>query len=113
MSEKTRLGKIEIAPTAIASLASQAVLKSYGVVGMTARGLAQVLRRDAHRGVEVRLEGDEIIIDLYVVLEYGTRISTVAQNIMSNVKFSVEKALGVPVSQVNVHVQALRVSSHE
>ncbi|HIP96173.1 MAG TPA: Asp23/Gls24 family envelope stress response protein [Anaerolineae bacterium] len=113
MSEKTRLGKIEIAPTAIASLASQAVLESYGVVGMTARGLAQVLRRDAHRGVEVRLEGDEIIIDLYVVLEYGTRISTVAQNIMSNVKFSVEKALGVPVSQVNVHVQALRVSSRE
>jgi len=113
MSEETRLGKIEIAPTAIASLASQAVLASYGVVGMTARGLAQVLRRDAHRGVEVRLEGDEIIIDLYVVLEYGTNILTVAHNIMSNVKFSVEKALGVPISQINVHVQALRVSGRE
>lgn len=113
MSEETRLGKIEIAPTAIASLASQAVLASYGVVGMTARGLAQVLRRDAHRGVEVRLENDQIIIDLYVVLEYGTNILTVARNIMSNVKFGVEKALGVPISQVNVHVQALRVSGRE
>jgi len=29
------------------------------------------------------------------------------------VKFSVEKALGVPVSQVNVHVQGLRVSDLE
>ena len=32
-------------------------------------------------------------------------------NIMENVKFSVEKALGVPVAQVNVHVQGLRVSN--
>jgi len=34
MSEQTRLGKIEISPTAIATLAAQAVLQSYGVVGM-------------------------------------------------------------------------------
>jgi uncharacterized alkaline shock family protein YloU len=34
----------------------------------------------------------------------------VAHNIMDNVEFSVEKTLGVPVYQVNVHVQGLRVS---
>ena len=61
----------------------------------------------------MKLEGNRITIDLYVVIEYGTRISTVAHNIMSSVKFSVEKALGVPVSQVNVHVQGLRVSDLE
>ena len=114
MAEETRLGRIEVSPTAIASIASQAVLNSYGVVGMASKslvgGLAELLHPDSKRGVEVRLEGDQIIIDLYVVIEYGTRISTVAHNIMSNVKFSVEKALGVPVSQVNVHVQGLRVS---
>ena len=117
MAEGTRLGRIEVSPTAIASIASQAVLNSYGVVGMASKslvgGLAELLHPDSKRGVEVRLEGDQIIIDLYVVIEYGTRISTVAHNIMSNVKFSVEKALGVPVSQVNVHVQGLRVSDLE
>jgi uncharacterized alkaline shock family protein YloU len=115
MSEETRLGRIEISPTAIASVASQAVLNSYGVVGMASKslvgGLAELLGRDSKRGVGVRLEGDQIIIDLYVIIEYGTRISAVAHNIMSNVKFSVEKALGVPVFQVNVHVQGLRVSA--
>jgi uncharacterized alkaline shock family protein YloU len=114
MAEESRSGKIEISPTAIASIASEAVLSSYGVVGIAPRslvsGLAELLHRDSKRGVEVKLEGDQIIIDVYVVLEYGTRISTVAHNIMSSVKFSVEKALGVPVSQVNVHVQGLRVS---
>ncbi|HIC94531.1 MAG TPA: Asp23/Gls24 family envelope stress response protein [Anaerolineae bacterium] len=117
MAEETRLGKVEITPAAIAVIAGQAVLNCYGVVGMASKslvgGLAQLLQPDSRRGVEVKLEDDKIIIDLYVVIEYGTRISTVAHNIMSTVKFAVEKALGVPVAQVNVHVQGLRVSSGE
>ena len=110
MAESTHLGKIEISPAAVASLSSHAVLKTYGVVGMSLRNLVQILSRDSKRGVSVRIEGGEIVIDLYVIIEYGTRISEVAHNIMENVKFAVEKALGVPVSQVNVYVQGLRVS---
>jgi uncharacterized alkaline shock family protein YloU len=110
MTESTHLGKIEISPAAIASLANHAVLKSYGVVGMSPRNLAHLLSRNSKRGVKVQIENGEIIIGLYVIIEYGTRISEVAYNIMENVTFAVEKALGVPVAQVNVHVQGLRVS---
>ena len=113
MTESTHLGRIEISPAAVASLANHAVLKSYGVVGMSSRNLAQLLSRDSKRGVRVSVEGSEISIDLYVIIEYGTRISEVAHNIMENVKFAVEKALGVAVAQVNVHVQGLRVSQYE
>ncbi len=115
MSEETLLGKIEISPTAIATLAAQAVLQSYGVVGMAPKNLADELMTAlgdaAHRGVEVRVDGDRIQIDLYVIVEYGTRISSVARSIMNVVRYTVERALGVPVAQVNVHVQGLRVSS--
>ncbi|MFQ6015543.1 MAG: Asp23/Gls24 family envelope stress response protein [Anaerolineae bacterium] len=115
MAEITRLGRIEITPTAISSIASQAVLECYGVVGMASPhlrdGIYELLHRDNQkRGVSVKIIDQEIIIDLYVILEYGLRISTVVENIMSTVKFSVEKVLGVPVAQVNVHVQGLRVS---
>lgn len=110
MTESTHLGRIEISPMAVASLANHAVLKSYGVAGMSSRNLTQLLSRDSKRGVRVRVEDGEITIDLYVIIEYGTRISEVAHNIMENVNFAVEKALGVPVAQVNVHVQGLRVS---
>ncbi len=118
MSEETRLGKIEVSPTAIATIASQAVLECYGVVGMASsslrHGLGELLGRESsRRGVEVRLVDNQIVIDLYVVLEYGMRISEVAHNIMESVKFNVEKVLGIPVVQVNVHVQGLRVSSSE
>jgi uncharacterized alkaline shock family protein YloU len=115
MSEENQLGKIEISPTAIATLAAQAVLQSYGVVGMAPKDLADELMTAlgdaAHRGVQVRVDGDHIQIDLYVIVEYGTRISSVSHSIMNVVKYTVERALGVPVAQVNVHVQGLRVSN--
>lgn len=114
--EETRIGRIEVLPTAIASLASQAVLECYGVVGMAtkdlASGIVEILQPSSHRrGVDVHIEDSRITIDLYVVIEYGTRIATVARNIQSVVKYTVEKALGVPVVAVNVHVQDLRVSA--
>ncbi|MCL5950692.1 MAG: Asp23/Gls24 family envelope stress response protein [Chloroflexi bacterium] len=114
MTEETYLGRIEITPTAIASLAGQAVLECYGVVGMAKKnlsdGIAKVLPGSTYRrGIDVKLVNREIIIDLYVVIEYGTRISEVAHGITNRVKFSVERALGIPVAQVNVHVQGVHV----
>jgi uncharacterized alkaline shock family protein YloU len=114
--EETRLGKVEVSPTAIASLASQVVLESYGVVGMAkkdlASGIVEILQPASHRrGVDVDISDGRIEIDLYVVIEYGTRISIVARNIQSAVRYTVERAMGVPVHAVNIHVQDLRVSA--
>ena len=63
------------------------------------------------KGVEVSISEGRVIVNLYVIIEYGTRISEVARNIMSSVKFALESSLGVHVVQVNVTVQGIRVSS--
>ena len=115
MCRVSALGRIEVSPRAVATIASEAVLSCYGVVGMAAAtlrdGIAELLQVEGtQRGVEVTLSGDLITIDLYIVVEYGTRISEVAQNVMESVTYTVEQALGMPVAEVNVHVQGLRVS---
>lgn len=107
-------GIIEVSPRAIASIAAQAVCRSYGVVGMAPANLrdsvVQVLRQeDQHRGIEVHIGKDGIVVDLYVVLEYGTRISEVAQQVIATVSYALNKALGRPVAAVNVHVQGIRI----
>ena len=108
------LGRIEVSSKAIASITNEAVLSCYGVVGTAAKdlttGIVNVLSRDSKRGIEVRIEDGQIIIDVYVIIEYGTRIAAVARSVMNVVKFSVERALGLPVTAVNVHVEGLRVS---
>jgi uncharacterized alkaline shock family protein YloU len=117
MPEEPYLGKIEVSPQAIASIAGQAVLECYGVVGMAAKHIQDDLIEilpgsNFRRGVDVRVIKGEIIIDLYVVIEYGTRVSQVAQGIKNRVKFTIERATGLPVAEVNVHVQGLRVSNN-
>ncbi|MFW6096566.1 MAG: Asp23/Gls24 family envelope stress response protein [Chloroflexota bacterium] len=109
------LGQIDISPSTIATIATRSVHQCYGVVGMSSKnlveGIAQLLTRDAHRGIDVTFEDGAIVIDVYVIVEYGTRILTVAKSIQNTVKFHVEKALGMPVKAVNVYVQGLRVSN--
>lgn len=112
------LGKIEVLPNAIHSIAVQAISECYGVVGITAPRLRNghaVFLAPGHlnRGIQVRVVDDQIIIDVYVALEYGLRISEIAHNIMSSVKFSIEKMLAVPVTQVNVNVQGLSNSIND
>lgn len=108
-------GRIEVSSAAIASIANEAVLTCYGVVGTADRdlasGIAHLLSRGSKRGINVHVENGRIAIDVYVIIEYGTRISAVAQSVMNVVKFNVERALGVPVAEVNVHVAGLRVSN--
>ena len=112
------LGKIEVLPNAIHTIAVQAISECYGVVGITAPRLRNgraVFLAPGHlnRGIQVRVIDDQIIIDVYVALEYGLRISEIAHNIMSSVKFSIEKMLAVPVTQVNVNVQGLSNSTDD
>jgi uncharacterized alkaline shock family protein YloU len=106
------LGKIEVLPNAIHTIAVQAISECYGVVGIAAPHLHfghPVILRPEHQnqGVQMRVIDDQIVLDVYVVLEYGLRISEIGHNIMSSVRFSVEKMLGVPVARVNVNVQGL------
>lgn len=107
-------GTIHVSPTAIATIASQALLTSYGVVGMASKtaisDLAAQLTRDPHHGIDVRYKNKQLIIDVYVIIQHGTRISQVANSVINRVRFQVEQAVGVPVYQVNVFVQGLRTA---
>ncbi len=115
--ENTTYGSIHISPAAVATIAYRATLESYGVVGLAPRnlaeGLAQSITREPARGIFVHYNGDSIEIDVHVVVEYGTRITSVANSVANTVRFHVEKALGVKVDAVNVHVAGLRVSDED
>lgn len=108
-------GSIGLSPGAVAVIAGRAAIECYGIVGMASRrpidGIARVLHiSNLGRGVEVRIRDDEIVIELYVIVEYGTKISEVARNVQSQVKFAVEKTVGLPVRAVNVNVEDLHVT---
>lgn len=111
--ETTTLGTIYISPKAVATIAYHATLQSYGVVGLAPKNLAEGLSitKDPARGVSVHYDGTDLDIDIHIIVEYGTHISSVAGSVANAVRYNVEKIIGMPVRNVNVHIQGLRVSN--
>jgi uncharacterized alkaline shock family protein YloU len=109
-------GRVEIAENAIASTIHEAVLSCYGVVDLGPRTLGSAITRrlrisSAPQGIDVINDDGRLQIEVSIVVQYGTPIFTVAQNVMQTVKFQVENLLGMPVDRVNVNVDGLRVSA--
>lgn len=110
-------GKIDITNDVIAQVVGEATMECYGIVGMASRhqirdGLTDILRQENFsRGVIVRNIGEEIHIDMYVIISYGTKISEVAYQVQSKVKYTLSKVIGISVESVNIFVQGVRVTN--
>lgn len=109
------MGSILIQKDAIATVARQSTLQSYGVVGLAPKNLIENVRhwfrKDDKFGVDVDFEHDGLVINLYIMVEYGTRIKSITNSIVNSVKYNVEKTIGLPVRRINVHVRGLRISN--
>lgn len=112
---RTEYGNIAIGEEVIATLAGAAAMECYGIVGMASRrltdGFVELLGRDNwSRGVEVKVDGNEVYITLHIIVSYGVRISEVAKNVMQKVKYAVERVTGLTVARVDVYVQGVQLS---
>jgi uncharacterized alkaline shock family protein YloU len=108
------LGAIQIGNDVLADIAGYAALECYGIVAMASPtlrdGVAQILSQDKLRkGVRVTSDGEGVVIDLFVVAEYGTNLAEVAHNMSERVKYVVTSNAEVRVDAVNVHIQAIKV----
>ncbi|WP_409253663.1 MULTISPECIES: Asp23/Gls24 family envelope stress response protein [Bacillaceae] len=114
---KTKFGQIDITNDVIAMIAGGAAVDCYGIVGMASKnqikdGLTDILRKENFtRGVIVRQEEEEVHIDMYIMVSYGTKISEIAHNVQSKVKYTLNKTVGLAVDSVNIFVQGVRVTN--
>lgn len=116
MEMNTSLGKIDVSNEVVATIAGGATVDCYGLVGMASRkalkdGFTELLgRENLSRGVLVRDQDGRMEIDLYIIVSYGVKISEVAHNVQTKVKYTLEQMLGLDVDSIHVFVQGVRVS---
>jgi uncharacterized alkaline shock family protein YloU len=114
IKSQNEIGEISIEHDVLASIAALAAMECYGLVGMTYKsarnGIAKMLKGEhLAKGVEVRAVDEGVEIDLYVIIQYGTKISVVAENILEKVKYQVETQTGIAVKEVNLNIEGVRV----
>lgn len=108
------IGEIYYSEESVANIVGISTMECYGVVGMASKnakdGLWELIRGESFsRGVKIRSKNNELLIELYVMVEYGTKISVIANNIIQRTKYNVENYIGLKVSTITVNVQGVRI----
>ena len=110
-------GKIDISNEVIASVVGSKAVESYGIGGMASRqqvrdGIAEILGHENYaKGIVVHENNGILDVDMYIIVSYGVKISEVANNVQSTVKYTLEQALNVKVNSINIFVQGVRVNT--
>ena len=107
-------GEISVSNDVIARIAGLAASDCYGIVGMSVKnvrdGFTHLLKLESlTKGVVLTTKNGKLIIDLHIIVEYGTNISAIADTLKSNVKYHVEKSVGVKVEKINVFVESVKM----
>jgi uncharacterized alkaline shock family protein YloU len=110
-------GTIRIASEVVKIIAGLAASEVKGVAGMSGGmvdGFAELLKKKSlAKGVKVEVGEKQCAIDLFLVIEYGTKIPEIAYQVQENVKRAVESMTGLDVVEVNVHIQGVEIRSEE
>lgn len=109
-----KMGQIQIDTDVIALYAGTTAVECFGIVGMAAVSMKDVLvkllkRESLTHGINVTINDNAIEIDFHVIVSYGVSISTVADNLIESVKYKVEEFTGMPVEKINIFVEGVRV----
>ena len=110
----TDMGQILISQEVIAKYAGETAYECFGIVCMAMvsvkDGIVRLLKRDSStKGINVVIdENNEITIDFHIIVAYGVNIATIAENIISSVKYKIEEFTGMTVKKVNIYVEGVR-----
>lgn len=118
IKKTTDLGNIDISTDVIATICGGAATECYGVVGMASQkmmdGFYDLLGKDNYsKGIVVEEGQTGSIINLYIIVGYGVKISEIVYEVQKKVKYVLEKTLDIDVEAVNVYVQSIRVMDQE
>ena len=96
----SNLGDVYIDNAVIAKCAGTIAIECFGIVGMAtvsvADGIVKLVKREnLAKGINVEVDEDNNL--------------TIADNLVSNVKYQVEEITGLSVKKINIFVEGVRV----
>ena len=107
-------GNIYYSEEALANIVGISTMECYGVVGMAVKdakdGFWQLIKNDGlNKGVKISSKENRLSIELFIIVEYGTKISVIANNIIQEIRYNVENYTGLKVAEITINVQGVRV----
>ena len=105
-------GSIVVDDDVISNIVAIVANNCFGIAGMEAKNATEefwgLFKKDAHdKGISVECNGNEISIDLHIMVTYGINIPAITDSIIHKVAYSVEEATGFSVKKINIFVDSI------
>ena len=113
-------GYIEITNNYFARLVGNTAHSCFGVTRMVSSNPVQSIKSVIKNKVErasdidnsnqcdiVRSVNGALVIDLSIAVSYGVNINAIANSIVNKVRYTIESATDLKVSEVNVHIEGI------
>ena len=116
--EENKGDNIQISDDVVAVISGMAATEVQGVAEMAggfAGGISEEKKKKKNmaKGIKVEINGNDVKIDVNIIVEYGARIPDVAYEIQKRVKKSVENMTGLNATEVNVHIQGVQTAQEK
>ena len=108
---KENKGNVHIADDVVASVAALAAAEIEGVGALVAGpgvDISELLgKKNMTKGVKLVMDGDNVTIDIFLLVKYGATIQNVARKVQDAVGSAVESMTGLNVTAVNIRVNGV------
>jgi uncharacterized alkaline shock family protein YloU len=117
MNEQTEpIGRIEVAPEVLTTIARHASLNVEGVSRLTATssGKGRPFRRgNPNDGIVLQFSDDKLVFDIYVLMEPHVNLRETSKKLQSAIVEAMDTMVGLEVGAVNIHVEDVVYSQEE
>ncbi len=105
-------GKTTIAPDVLVAIARLTTLSVEGVSKLAALpvDVGPLFRKPQHEGVRIEVIGNEVNVDLYVIVRRDCNVRDVSRAIQIQVARAISETVGMDVGKINIHVEDIDYS---
>lgn len=107
-NENLEFGQVKISDDVVIIIAG---IATSGVKGVSATrtgvadGISNLFSKNNYsKGIKVEINENTVVLDIFINVEYGYKISEVAREVQAAVKKEIETMTDMDVAAVNVHV---------
>ena len=108
-------GSINISEDVIAAIVAAAATEVKGVFSLyyhaSKEAALKISRKEISRSVKLVIDGDDIVVDVYILLARGFCANEVGIEVQKAVMSAVLDSAGVKVREVNVHICGVMLKS--
>lgn len=112
-------GEIKISPDVISTYVANTVMEIEGVYDLGSNFQAAISKNilgkeTTNRGIKItETKDDGITIDIFIIVEFGTKIPEIAWNIQKKITETLNNTVQLPINEININVQGVHLEKHE